>query len=221
MAGVPGSGENPDLITGLRYAREDAVAGPHWATNPRFSHMVLPPEMESLDSVAKKATLSTRAQLAAANTEQEARKALESKSDRLSGGEIMLTTLAHLECFGAKLRAILQVPESSFRPEAALIELGVDSLVAVEIRSWFLKELTVDMAVLKILGGASTISLCQYGIEQAPKDLLPRISNANSPDAPPETASLKVPEIPAVVVPSPATKEIGNNTVRVSVLAVE
>ncbi|KAL9039597.1 MAG: hypothetical protein Q9180_002432 [Flavoplaca navasiana] len=195
MAGVPGSGENPDLITGLRYAREDEVAGLHWATNPRFSHMVLPPETESLGSGEKKATLSTRAQLAAANTEQEARKALE-------------------DCFGAKLRATLQVPESSFRPEAALIELGVDSLVAVEIRSWFLKELTVDMAVLKILGGASTISLCQYAIEQAPKELLPGISNANSPDATPETASLKVSEIPAVVVASPATKEIGNNTVR-------
>ena len=222
MAGVPGSGENPDLITGLRYAREDEVAGLHWATNPRFSHMVLPPETESLDLGEKKATLSTRAQLAAATTEQEAREALEGKSDRSSGGEIMLTALAHLDCFGAKLRVILQVPECSFRPEAALIELGVDSLVAVDIRFWFLKELIVDVAVLKILGGASTISLCQYAIEQAPKELLPGIINANPPDArPPETASLKVPEIPAVIVASPATKEIGSNTVRVRVLAVE
>jgi len=65
--------------------------------------------------------------------------------------------------------------ESSFRAEAALIELGVDSLVAVEIRSWFLKEVIVDMAVLKILGGASTIGLCQYAVEVMSKDLLPAL----------------------------------------------
>jgi len=73
--------------------------------------------------------------------------------------------------------AILQMAASSFRPDAALIELGVDSLVAVEIRTWFLKEVTVDIAVLKILGGASTISLCQYAVEQMPKDLLSGINS--------------------------------------------
>lgn len=68
---------------------------------------------------------------------------------------------------------------SSFRADAALIELGVDSLVAVEIRSWFLKEVGVDMAVLKILGGASTVDLCQHAIDQASKDLLPNLGNAS------------------------------------------
>lgn len=33
--------------------------------------------------------------------------------------------------------------------------LGIDSLVAVDLRSWFLKELSVDMSVLKIISGAT------------------------------------------------------------------
>ena len=36
-----------------------------------------------------------------------------------------------------------------------LVDLGVDSLVAVEIRTWFGQGPGIDMAVLKILGGPS------------------------------------------------------------------
>lgn len=43
--------------------------------------------------------------------------------------------------------------------DAPLIQLGVDSLVAVEIRTWFLKEIGADIPVLKILGGASISDL--------------------------------------------------------------
>ena len=66
--------------------------------------------------------------------------------------------------------------ENSFRHDAPLIEMGVDSLVAVEIRSWFLKEVNVDMAVLQVLGGASTAGLCQFAVEQMSRELLPGIA---------------------------------------------
>lgn len=36
-----------------------------------------------------------------------------------------------------------------------VIDLGIDSLVAIEIRSWFSTETGHDVAVLKILGGAT------------------------------------------------------------------
>jgi hybrid polyketide synthase/nonribosomal peptide synthetase ACE1 len=64
---------------------------------------------------------------------------------------------------------------SAFRADAALVELGVDSLVAVEIRSWFLKEVNIDMAVLKILGGASTTDIAHFAIEQVAEELIPGI----------------------------------------------
>jgi len=36
-----------------------------------------------------------------------------------------------------------------------IIDFGIDSLVAVEIRTWFLKEADQDVPILKILGGSS------------------------------------------------------------------
>lgn len=45
--------------------------------------------------------------------------------------------------------------------DAPLDELGMDSLVAVEIRSWFLKELSADVSVLEVLDSGTATSLLQ------------------------------------------------------------
>lgn len=52
--------------------------------------------------------------------------------------------------------------------------MGVDSLVAVEVRSWFLKELAVDVPVMKILGGASIVDLVEVVVQKLPQELLSR-----------------------------------------------
>lgn len=59
------------------------------------------------------------------------------------------------KAFSARLETMLQLPPASLDAKVAIIDLGVDSLAAVEIRSWFLKEIGKDMPVLKILGGSS------------------------------------------------------------------
>lgn len=53
--------------------------------------------------------------------------------------------------------------------------MGVDSLVAVEVRSWFLKELTVDVPVMKILGGVSITDLVEFVAQKLPQELLTRL----------------------------------------------
>lgn len=53
--------------------------------------------------------------------------------------------------------------------------MGVDSLVAVEVRSWFLKELAVDVPVMKILGGASITDLVEVVAQKLPQELLTRL----------------------------------------------
>lgn len=45
--------------------------------------------------------------------------------------------------------------------DAGLDELGMDSLVAVEIRSWFLKELSTDVTVLEVLNSGTARALLQ------------------------------------------------------------
>ena len=67
------------------------------------------------------------------------------------------------------LKTILRIPqEDSVDLSLALVEQGVDSLVAVEVRSWFLKEIDVDVPVLKVLGGSSILDLLNTAVEKMP-----------------------------------------------------
>ncbi|RYO78578.1 hypothetical protein DL762_008636 [Monosporascus cannonballus] len=43
--------------------------------------------------------------------------------------------------------------------QSPLMDLGIDSQVAVQVHTWFLEELSVDIPVLRILGGASVMDL--------------------------------------------------------------
>lgn len=61
-----------------------------------------------------------------------------------------------------------------------LVEYGIDSLVAVEVRGWFLKELKTDMPVLKVLGGGSVAVLCQEALEKLPDSYLPALRTKES-----------------------------------------
>ena len=49
--------------------------------------------------------------------------------------------------------------------------MGVDSLVAVEVRAWFLKELAVELPVIKILSGASIMDLVELVLQKLPQEL--------------------------------------------------
>ncbi|KAK4194958.1 KR domain-containing protein [Triangularia verruculosa] len=79
----------------------------------------------------------------------------------------------YLASFDTRLRKILQIPEEEpVNDKVALVEQGVDSLVAVEVRSWFLKELDIEMPVLKVLGGNSIIDLLNDAMERIPASIL-------------------------------------------------
>ena len=71
--------------------------------------------------------------------------------------------------------------ETAIPLHLAADELGVDSLVAVDIRSWFLKELDVDLPVLKILGGASVGDMLEYVLENISPELIPNVDGESTP----------------------------------------
>lgn len=53
------------------------------------------------------------------------------------------------------LRNKLKMPdEEEIKGVMSLIQLGVDSLIAVDLQTWVVKELVVGMPVLKILDGS-------------------------------------------------------------------
>jgi hybrid polyketide synthase/nonribosomal peptide synthetase ACE1 len=58
-----------------------------------------------------------------------------------------------------------------------LIDLGMDSLVAVEIRTWFMQEIGVEIPVMKVLGGASVADLVEHAVENLPQELLAQLAN--------------------------------------------
>ncbi|KAK6206406.1 Polyketide synthase-nonribosomal peptide synthetase [Colletotrichum tabaci] len=62
--------------------------------------------------------------------------------------------------FSAKLETLLQLDAGSINVHAPLLDLGFDSLLAVETRSWFLKEVSVDVPVLRFLGGETIHEIC-------------------------------------------------------------
>ncbi|KAK3172126.1 hypothetical protein OEA41_004211 [Lepraria neglecta] len=59
-----------------------------------------------------------------------------------------------------KLSKTLSSPEENIDPNKPLESFGVDSLVAVEIRSWLSKEIKADVAVFDILASDSISALC-------------------------------------------------------------
>ncbi|UQC80223.1 uncharacterized protein CLUP02_05705 [Colletotrichum lupini] len=65
--------------------------------------------------------------------------------------------------FGAKLETMLQLSKGAVHEsnglERPIVDLGIDSLVAVEIRTWFLKELDTEVPIVKILGGETVLEV--------------------------------------------------------------
>ena len=72
-------------------------------------------------------------------------------SDKAALSEIMETAL------GDKMAQLLMLPRENVRLDDTFASHGVDSLVAVEIRGWVMKELGGKLAVSEILNGQKTI----------------------------------------------------------------
>lgn len=79
-----------------------------------------------------------------------------------------------------------------------LVDLGVDSLVAVEVRTWFMQESGVNLPVLKILGGASVADLADDAMQKFPPSLLSRFEEASAEKSPTsETSTASVDSAPS------------------------
>ncbi|KAI9869670.1 MAG: hypothetical protein M1823_008993, partial [Watsoniomyces obsoletus] len=68
--------------------------------------------------------------------------------------------------FSSKLAFMLQLQTVDIAASTALIDFGLDSLIAVEIRSWLTKELGVDVPVFKLLGGATLSEISREAFDQ-------------------------------------------------------
>ncbi|KAK2042903.1 putative PKS-NRPS protein [Colletotrichum somersetense] len=194
--GRPGSTISPDIVMGIEPPTKPMPAGEvegvesriHWLRDPRLSHMtpmiLLHRGDQAAGSGASAVAGSVRQRVEDAEGEEEA------------VGIVV-------EAFCARLDAMLQLPvgragENAHRP---VIDLGIDSLVGVEIRNWFLKELGADVPVVKVLGGDSVLQVCTT----AARTVMARVlkEGGGRERAKPSPPSVHPPSVPTVTLESP------------------
>ncbi|KAF2874833.1 polyketide synthase [Massariosphaeria phaeospora] len=157
LASPRGIGEDPlnhEVISGIR---EMEYGKDRNTTNPIFGHVTIHPRASGAAEQESTAKVALKMRLLSATTEMEAYANIQ-------------------DAFLGKLKSILQLSDIPGLDSGA-DELGVDSLIAVEIRSWFLKELYLDMPVLKILGGATVEAMIDFAIEKLPAEMLPNVEH--------------------------------------------
>ncbi|OKL62581.1 hypothetical protein UA08_02969 [Talaromyces atroroseus] len=139
--GRPDSDEPAELITGIR----TAFQGP-WHEDPRLScYLVQEGVQESVGPEEVNGNIRVEAQLLAAVAEDP------------KGGLPVLE-----RCFSQALGNMLQLDPDQITGDVPVANLGVDSLVSVRIREWFLKELGVEVPILKMMSTNHSLSrLCE------------------------------------------------------------
>ncbi|KAK2794337.1 Type I Iterative PKS [Onygenales sp. PD_12] len=175
--GKPDSTESAEIVTGISpmYTDELELMKVKYRSDLKFSHFVRErPTNQGYPSALS--TMSVRAQLP------------DVKSVSQLAGIL-------LESFKARMKKILRIPADEIIDEnKGLLDYGVDSLVTIDLRSWFVRELDVDMPVLNVLGGNSIASLISDAIGRIPTTLID-VSKLAGGDG--HT------EIPAPIVPKP------------------
>ncbi|KAJ5260988.1 hypothetical protein N7478_011583 [Penicillium angulare] len=156
-AGRPKSGRNPVVTTGCRTVQEEEEPPVMWIEDPRLQHKVIwGSNSANTDPNNKRSPLPVHDQLAEA-------------ASLADGLEILK------ESFSAKVAMISRLAGGQVGHDIPLVELGIDSLVAVEIR------------------GPSVTDLCQLALEKLPEGILPIFEGTGSGKPKSEEIKTKTP----------------------------
>lgn len=155
LAGHPGSSNDPEVIAGYQVINAEENSNALWLRNPKAWHLI---------SHAVNPTTSA----SGTNENVPIRKQLELAKSTGKATDIIA------EGFIKEVRSRLQLSaEESLTGASTLTEMGVDSLVAIELRHWFVRELSVDLPVLQIIGGSSIQELAGTAASKLSKESMP------------------------------------------------
>ncbi|KAK0645436.1 hypothetical protein B0T16DRAFT_373376 [Cercophora newfieldiana] len=182
MAGKPDP-QNPDSHQNISYHEISSSLRPYdpeldenppsWLPIPRFSYYRRTKVQTGGGDDDAQKTTSVRAQLKQQTTSEGVHKVLTSG--------LAATLYKQLG---------LAPEDNTIQPHTRLVDLGIDSLVAVDMRFWFTKELDLDMPVLKLLGGASVEEMVADIMERLSPELTPNLNKgAATPTTPVEISS--------------------------------
>jgi hypothetical protein len=144
VCGHPGQGQVTELITGARPVFQE-----EWREDPRLSCYSGLQQLQDDDGKDQAVgTLSVKAQLAAVEQPSEYIRVL-------------------MSCFAFALGNLLEIDPEKVDSQMSVSALGIDSLVAIRIREWFLRETGVDVPVLKVMSDNYSVSrLCDDVLAQ-------------------------------------------------------
>ncbi|KAI9848698.1 MAG: putative Hybrid PKS-NRPS biosynthetic cluster [Sclerophora amabilis] len=156
FAGRCERGKSLELSTGLKTLDSNESETITWFHNPMFQHCIKEDQNAKLVAEGSKSEAPVKAQLLEATSPAQV--------------HVIIT-----DAFVSKLRASLQIEGDHSIIDLSADNLGIDSLVAVDIRSWFIKELQVDIPVLKILSGATVGEILVRAQELLPEAMTPNV----------------------------------------------
>lgn len=197
VASPPRPGPNPEYCTGLRVYYADEDDKPKFANDPVFSHLMLHRNSSGPLTSSNTAVVSVKTQLLQATTAEEVYEILR-------------------DSFALKLQVALQLSPDADAVSQTADALGIDSLVAVDLRSWFMKELSVDMPVLKIISGATIDGILQRAQELLDPGMTPALGTELTLERKTALEQAKVAKLSAqVAVPSIESKSPERETASV------
>ncbi|GKT82135.1 polyketide synthase [Colletotrichum tofieldiae] len=175
-AGRPDSGDDAELTTGLLgIPAADGPNAPRWRANPTFSSFIVHQVEKIGGDGSNEAVMSIKDQLGACKSAKD-----------------VFTVVKRT--FGSQLRNVLQMTtgDDDLLPMRSS-DIGLDSLISVDIRSWFLKNFEVSIPVLKIMGNNTMADLAELVAGQVPLSLLPEIASSEAPAATEEAPTMVPP----------------------------
>ncbi|KAI0477624.1 putative polyketide synthase [Xylariaceae sp. FL0804] len=162
----------PELTTSIADVTLDEASAPDaplWCSNPKFSAFVVVGDDNSRsdESEGKAATATVAERLRECSSEDDARKIIE-------------------EAFAAQVRTALGLEATLSDQElmaSRATEVGIDSLVSVDLHSWFLRNLQVNVPTLSIMGSGSLADLVQQALDNLPPELLAAANDSDGPSS--------------------------------------
>ncbi|PNH61906.1 hypothetical protein VD0001_g9598 [Verticillium dahliae] len=134
VGGRPAGGRPAEIITGIR----GDIRAYSWREQPRLWHY-LRSDDDAAHAGRDGPDVSLKAQLAAAAADHDA----------------CLELL--LKAFGAALCAMLHMKPDELDSNMPVASLGIDSLVAVRVREWFMHHVAVEVSVLKVMSANTAL----------------------------------------------------------------
>ena len=143
---IAGRSEHTEIIAGLDGVIDGSIPDVSWLSDPRVSQLIVSTEDQTggvTQTMSKVDTAPLKQQIV---------------------GNYAESFDAIVKAFCAKLKRILMLDQ--ILEQSSLVDLGVDSLLAVEIRSFFLTELRINIPILKILSGATVKDIANLVLEE-------------------------------------------------------